>query len=215
MTVTDWPSLDPYWYRLGVLPGTEELPFGIHVGHTWHEIGTLFRVIQRYDVKLFIEIGVHRGGLAALLLCRSAIHPGFGYLGVEIDQTIVTEAPRAMAGERIFYGDCFSDKIMHMVRTAVENHGGGRAMIYCDNGNKPKEIAAYADVPRPGDLIGTHDYWDPTRDVRDFPGYGIRVDTVRPEVLEADLAPLRTEKFRSLPAEWLKETRLAIYERVV
>jgi predicted O-methyltransferase YrrM len=110
---------------------------------------------------MFVEIGIFKGGLASLLMARALYDHEFKYLGVEIDvgQTeksvleMASNHPRAM----ILSGDCFDHKIKGMVERDIKN-GPAPALIFCDGGDKPKELDCYHEVLRPGDFILIHDY---------------------------------------------------------
>lgn len=202
---------DPWFYDR-VVPGTDILPFGIKVGHTWHEVGVLMRLVEMYRVCTFVELGVHEGGLASLLVARTMFDPGFCYFGVERDigQTrLEVKAAIASCGRaELVEGDIFlaHDAVRNVVVTSA-----GRVLVYCDGGDKPKELAAFRDVLRRGDLIGAHDFQDGNRVVRDLPYYGGRIFPT-PEVVAADLEPM-AENFTPLPDYWTAETRIVMFER--
>lgn len=205
---------DPWFYDR-ILPGTDNLPFGIHIGHTWHEVGVLMRLINTYRVGLFVELGVHEGGLASLMLSRMLFDPGFYYYGVERDigqtrqevKSAIASQPRSI----LFASDIFAAH--EAVRIAVAN-ASSPAFVYCDGGDKPKELAAFKDVLRPGDLVGVHDFQDGSRVVRDLPGYGTR-GWPTPEVTADDVVVIdKDEDFSALPDVWTAETRIEVFKRL-
>ena len=71
-------------------------PFGVHVAHTWLEVGIVLDAINCLCIKKFVEIGIYKGGLAALLVHTTKHVPGFEYLGVEIDSQIVEPTVRKL-----------------------------------------------------------------------------------------------------------------------
>jgi len=187
-------------------------------GHTWAEAGAILRFLEVAGITTFIELGVHEGGLASLLVSRCIFKPGFSYLGVEINPSIPRAELRRAIGvvpygaAELVIGDCFAAGLQHKIASVI--HGStGPVFVYCDNGDKPKEIAVYADFPRPGDYIGTHDYAD---GVRKFPGYPDwpNGEFPKPEVAPSDLDPLR-DRFESAYSSMFEETRTIVFRCVV
>jgi len=158
-------------------------PFGILVGHTWAEVGVILDAINRYGVTRFAEIGVHKGGLCALL-CHATEHLArFHYLGMEIDRDIVVSSVRRLfhpmaveTGTRqLWFGDAHTAATVREVAKWLAKDVGP-AWIYCDGGDKPTEFNLYAPILRPGDLISAHDY--------DYGGYE-RAEIAWPDIEQA------------------------------
>jgi len=53
--------------------------------------------------------------------------------------------------------DVFSTEISDFIRDIVRA-SDGPALLYCDNGDKPREIKEYKDALRIGDFLGVHDF---------------------------------------------------------
>ena len=51
--------------------------------------------------------------------------------------------------------DCFAAETLQKVERWVD---GERCLFYLDNGDKPRELAAYSKIARPGDLLVMHDW---------------------------------------------------------
>ena len=83
-------------------------PLGIPSSHSWDALGAIIAIIEQNDIFLFVELGVHKGGLASLLAMR-ARYRDFEYLGVElylddiepVVTTLIDETPRA----NLLFGD--------------------------------------------------------------------------------------------------------------
>lgn len=165
--------------------GITSLPYGTIMGHTWHEAGQILRVINDYDITAFVEVGTNVGGLTSLLFGRTAVVTDFKYLGLEMDFSIVNQHVLALRSFsprfRVLNLDCFSEEAFNEVGTHLRN--SGRCLIYCDGGNKVKELYHFAPLLRPQDIIMAHDYYDGVREVRD-------VETPRAEVSPADVEAL-------------------------
>ena len=135
-------------------------PYGISAAQTWQQVAGYFEIIEQYNIKAFVELGIHVGGLTSLLLPR-AEYTDFRYLGVESNQSIVNPAIiqkiARLPSTNVVWSDCFTDVTRDRVKTFVDNSPGA-CLILCDNGNKIKEMEFYAQVLRIGDYITVHDY---------------------------------------------------------
>lgn len=130
-------------------------PYGLLVGHEWEEVGTLLNLVNTHQITRFVELGVHVGGLTAVMAPLVHHKVGFAYLAVEINPGIPVDTVKTLP-VTFLWGDCLDPAIISLVNDFI--HQSPNAFIYCDNGNKPKEFATYAPLLRPGDLIAAHDY---------------------------------------------------------
>jgi hypothetical protein len=150
-----------------------------------------------------------------MMLARMMFDPGFYYYGVERDigqtrqevKSAIASQPRAI----LFASDIFAAQ--DAVRRAVANSASA-AFVYCDGGDKPKELAIFKDVLRSGDLIGVHDFQDGSRVVRDLPGYGTRGFPVPEVTADGVVAIDKDEGFSALPDFWTSETRIEVFKRL-
>lgn len=133
-------------------------PFGITASQTWEQLTAYLRAVHELDVKLFVELGIHKGGLAALMIARTH-WVDFRYLGIEIAPRHIDERVIKRDGGpvRIWYGDCLGEAIKKQVSDAIHDTQGV-VFVLCDNGNKPAEMKTYAPLLRLGDYIAAHDY---------------------------------------------------------
>ncbi len=163
-------------------------PFGVLVGHTWIEVGIVLDTINRLRIKRFVEIGVHKGGLTALLVHTTTHVPGFEYLGLEIDSQIIHPTVRKLfdplANAYLWIRDAHTKEAINDVERWMKAVAGP-ALIYCDGGDKPKEFKLYAEILRKGDFIAAHDW--------DYGGYTraeIKMRHVEPVAAEHNLTPI-------------------------
>jgi len=182
--------------RLSVVNGTEIVD-DIRLGHTWGEFNVLRDFILDQKPSWFIEIGIHEGGL---IYCLLPVLYGINYLGVELDCKIIR--PQVMArvddypNARIICADCFSTTV------ALEVGKLENKIIYCDGGNKVKELEHFKYMCHEGDIIMAHDFWDSERKVKG-------VDEIHPEVLPMDVVHLDvSDNFTRLDENIFKETRI-------
>lgn len=190
-------------YNMEEILGTE-IYEDMRLGHIWYEVAALQEVIQREQPAWFVEVGIHEGGLTWFLLNQY----NFNYLGIEINCGIirpkVKELIYAKDNADLICADCFSDKAMFPVSNLE-----GKKMIYCDGGDKAKELVAYADILDSGDVIMAHDFSDLERVVEGWPEYK---DSTRPEVLPKDIEFLYRICDR-IHEDILKNTRIIAFKK--
>jgi cephalosporin hydroxylase len=126
-------------------------------------------MITDLQPELMIELGTAYGGFTAVMLdgCESAYFYTYDkFVGEQIlnrSRHLVTkEMVIAWRRELKKKGVQFIQKdIIIEPCSALEDlcSDGRRKLLYCDNGNKPYEIAFYGPHLVPGDVMGVHD-WD-------------------------------------------------------
>ncbi len=134
---------------------------GIPSSHTWYELGCILEIIERHGVNLFIELGFLHGGLGSMLGARTMLVDSFHYFGVELRPQGVhpnfIKLANLLPKVGIKFGDVFSSEVQEMIGAKTISRNGC-ALIYCDNGNKPREFNDYSLRLKRGDLIMVHDY---------------------------------------------------------
>ena len=161
-------------------------PMGISTSLTWYDIGAILHVIHAAHIRLVVEIGVEHGGLAALLRAYGA-YTGVVYRGIDI--TLDALHP-AMLLPGIVQRDAWAAATIDEVRQWMADVPGP-ALIFCDGGDKPRELRLYAPLVRPGDMLMGHDYRNEYGDaaIQDMPPNVCRVQD-----------------------EWLDKTLLCLWE---
>lgn len=148
-------------------PAAETLmvkPHGIFAAHWWNEIGHLLNILDVYDVRFMVEIGILDGGLASLMFDRARWNLSFHYLGVDLPaQLDANTDARVIAANRPRYqlhGADAHDPLCVKEIVAMTLSVSGTRFFYCDGGDKAREAALFWPYLRPGDLLGLHDYSD-------------------------------------------------------
>lgn len=136
--------------------------FDVHVSETWREIAVVVSLVQEHRIGFVVELGVDRGGLGLFLAMGALLRDGFGYLGLELrGENIPSQVLSGMAkfGGRVelIQKDVLTAECVQYVALAMSNRARP-ALIFCDNGNKPKEVALYAPICRVGDWLLVHDW---------------------------------------------------------
>lgn len=181
-------------------------PFGILVGHTWMEVGLILDFINTARITRFVEIGVHKGGLCAILAHATEHLSFFHYLGIEINPDIIHESVKKLFHPIMDLRDIrqliVDDACKHEVINTVSDwihRSAGPALIYCDGGDKPKEFGLYAPVIRAGDFIAAHDW--------DYGGYA------RAEIGPSDVEEITTDQ-HLIGVGFVPPYRIALWRKV-
>lgn len=176
-----------------------EIVNDIRLGQTWHEVDVVEKLIRSYKPEVFIEVGVHEGGLSYVLIPKMLSY----YIGIEIDCSLIRPEvievyKQYIMTAQLMCTDCFSPSV-HDYLSALD-----AKIIYCDGGHKAQEIAHFKSALKSGDIIMCHDFYDGTRTVRAVPVENISIEVTASDVqiYENDTA------FERLPEDMFKETRI-------
>ena len=177
-------------------PEGRSVPFGVHASHNWAELGAIFEVIRLFHIRTFVELGTFAGGLSSFMLTRCQHTSNFFYLGVEknpevVDLSVRTEFER-LSGATLQIRDVFEKDTQDLILNYLSVHPGS-ALVYCDNGDKPREVATYLPIVPEGTYVMAHDW-------------GI-------EITERDLNMLDSSLFIRHEPDYLEGTRLLLLER--
>lgn len=120
------------------------------------QINMFHRLIKKYRVKTFIELGTFKGGLTYEILLK---HPKMDIHSFEIDGGCIHQTVKSInkPNLKLYVMDVFKPDAVKII-TDVFNNADGTVLLFCDNGNKIKEFWMYYPLLRPGDLIQVHDY---------------------------------------------------------
>jgi len=188
--------------RLEPVVGTEIIN-DIRLGHTWHEYNILRDFILEEIPDWFVEVGIHEGGLAYLLL---PILEDIQYMGIEINCGIIQPRVKlrfdSYPNAELLCADCFSSSV------ALAINKPGRKIIYCDGGNKVKELEHFKYLCHSGDIIMAHDFYDGKRNVVDVPSPNAEVTPK--DVLHLD----EDETFVRLSEDIFETTRIIGWQKI-
>ena len=114
--------------------------FGIPIQQTWTALYMLEKLITEQEIKTIFELGAGNGALTKFFECHT---PHFWSFDIKNGD------------------DVFSYRIKRLVteiNLLVLIQPWEKSMIFCDNGDKPREIRTYAPMLKKGDFILGHDY---------------------------------------------------------
>ena len=167
---------------------------GIKTWQTWTALYMLERILWKdRDIKRVVELGTARGGLALFMGVHLKLRDGM-LLTLDVrrlvDNKWIEQASRFNV--KFEQKDVFDSETVEEVRGFISNH---RTLIFCDNGDKPRELQTYSKILKPNDLIMAHDW-----------GKEIKREDLTAEILSI-LEPYRQEDFDSLKTRILSMRR--------
>ena len=127
--------------------------------YNWHsmaEIYLLDRLLHTNKFTRIIELGAMRGGMTLV----------FGIHALRMGADVKTFDIRAEPVDVVWSSlvkvlpitfhkmDVFGEEAHELIK---EYMGSGRVLLYCDNGDKPREFNTYAPYLKPDDVVMTHD----------------------------------------------------------
>lgn len=110
----------------------------------------LDKLAENCRPKQIIEIGIRKWGFTKILDDHPISDEAEIY-GVDIFPDLKGGLSSKVL---VFQGDCFSLKglIKRLIRSE------GTTLVFCDGGNKNREVSEFAEFLKPGDIIFGHDY---------------------------------------------------------
>ncbi len=180
-----WPIRN--FYKSLDHPGVEVLSC------TENEVFPLMQefLTEEFDPELMIEFGFSAGGMTLCMHEAASYVPLWAYDCYSIFAPMgkiarsmklpVLNQVELEAYQMNFVNDCFNANVhfkkidlLSSPKQSIINHLkiGKRKFLYCDNGDKPKEVSTYARYLNKGDALGVHDW-------------GEEIDLSYPDVEEA------------------------------
>jgi len=136
------------------------------------------------------------------LLLQNHLFRGVSYLGLEIYCELVRPHVKSTISNRadssLWCIDCFSPVVSSFI-----NHIP-KKLVYCDGGNKPKELLHFKEFCNSGDIIMTHDFYDGSRVVRGVPVGNISIEVTADDIVHME----EDETFERLDEELFQDTRI-------
>lgn len=121
-------------------------------------------------IKKFIELGYGYGATSLFFILQGYQH-GFDYIGFDSKKAYVLENPIAeyiSLHDKFIGGDIFEDKKAIIIDYIEKSNEP--LLLYCDNGDKPKEVSTFSPYLLPGDYVVVHD-WGTEIKQKDIPSY--------------------------------------------
>lgn len=155
------------WFlRLKKTPGMMEIYaqhlFGAVMGQTFPVLFVFEWLLNFYPVQYIVELGTGKGGLSAYLQLQANIR-GLKFITYDAickfkdKRNTIVKNPPIHLGKYINQRqlNIFDQATINEIAEILKNH---ICLVYCDNGNKPKEMKTFAPFLTPSSIIGTHDW---------------------------------------------------------
>jgi len=122
------------------------------IAHQADSLMDMKRIISLYGPTLILDFGTYSGGTVAVF------HDACPYAEIHTyDNNQRKVEPIKIKNDRIHYHiedilNTQSEELVNFLKSKEKK------FIYCDNGNKPKEMNTFVPLLNSGDLIGVHDW---------------------------------------------------------
>ena len=107
-----------------------------------------------------IELGSGRGAMSMYLLLqctqRGIAYTGFDHVATQIGPTPLGRLLNI--DSHIITGDLWSELNSGKLRALIADPANHPLLLFCDNGNKPREFQTFAPLLRAGDVVAVHDW---------------------------------------------------------
>jgi len=128
-----------------------------YTAQTWSAINMLTKFFGEHpDVTRVVELGTGTGGLT-LLFGFNMLQRNGRVLSFDIEETQSEQARRDFEKLNITFErmDIFQNNAVVLAKKFI---GEERALVFCDNGNKARELPLYTKILKEGDFIMAHDW---------------------------------------------------------
>lgn len=139
--------------------GVQMIQQAIDVGYGWERVFRE-RDQQGAPFRTVIELGSGRGGLA-LYLALACYQRGATFWTLD---HMVTDAAYTPVGQLLnlqaqcLTGDMWSPQMQAHLDAILDDPANHPLLLFCDGGNKPREMQAFGPRLHPGDMLAVHDW---------------------------------------------------------
>jgi cephalosporin hydroxylase len=138
---------------------------GIRISHEEQALPIIRKLLKEFVPELIIELGTSKGGLTYVL--HSAVKTAELHT-YDIKHKSAHKDIANKFGENVFFhiADIQTKPLEEIIDLCKDKR---KKLLYCDNGNKIKEVKMYSPNLLPGDILGMHDWGKEIRytDVRE------------------------------------------------
>jgi len=132
----------------------------IHTMQYWADLAIWekFLAAHPHEFKGLIELGTYRGGMSIFLLLQ-CVQWGMSFYTFD-KQRFPLETPVAQMIDleaHFHEGDIFEERKPKLLEL-IGMDGLHPLLLYCDDGNKPREFATFVPHLRSGDYVAVHDW---------------------------------------------------------
>jgi len=128
---------------------SENTLFGVPIRHSFASLYVLDELFDRLNFYQVVELGTYKGGLSTFLWVECLIR-GKRFLSVDVTDMRMIDVFAFLKGD-VLKNPLIRKKISEYLSCTT-------TFLYCDNGNKPKEIRTYAPLLPSRSVLGVHDW---------------------------------------------------------
>jgi len=133
----------------------------IPIKHSTEDLSVFEEILKDYDPEVIMELGTLKGGLTLFfseVLPRSSIIT-FDIKPMELEEYYRLQILNPDQFCQFYTGDILKDKkIQKMISEIIGKMKSRKLLLYCDNGDKMKEIKIYKNFLMKGHMLGVHDW---------------------------------------------------------
>lgn len=172
---------------------------GHHCQHRSDDFPVIASILAVHRPTTVVELGTDEGGFAGFL--ADTVRPWGGrVVTFDIARKLRPGWEAAFPNATFVQADVLSAEPAARVLELLR--GASRALLYCDNGDKPREVALYAQHVPVGSLLGVHDY-----------NTEIRAEWVEPWVASLGFTKEGHERMEALRNQWYPEPMTRLWLR--
>lgn len=127
---------------------------GIRMRQSYTAVYVLETILSVLKPERIVEIGTWNGGLTAYFQTWKNINSGTDFLSVDIED-LRDDKIKEYTKTCFSQTDAFTPYFHSLLKDFIQEK---RCLIYCDGGNKEKELTFFKDLVMPGSIIACHDY---------------------------------------------------------
>jgi cephalosporin hydroxylase len=136
------------------VPNAENTFGGTPIAQTWTDLAIWEEFLNRHEIAGLIELGTWKGGMAAFLAFQGLAR-GFKLTTVDSNPGwLENRAVLEELGVDIHCHDVFDLEFMRDLINSMPKP----TLLFCDNGNKARELREIAPLLASGDYIAVHDW---------------------------------------------------------
>jgi len=134
---------------------------GTQILQQWSDLQLWDTVFEaNTGTKLFLELGTGWGAMSMFFLME-CIQIGAKFVTVDQHNAVLAAgsqlARRLDLYSHFWQGDMWGD-LRYKIDALIDDPANHPMILFCDGGNKPKEMQTFGPMLKPGDIIAHHDF---------------------------------------------------------
>ena len=131
---------------------------GVVIKQTWCDLVLWEHLFQQEKLTTVIELGTCYGGMSLFLLGQ-CLQRDIAFWTLDNDHEVTRSPVAEMLGlvSRCVRIDIFAEGTPWLEQH-LGNPGLRPILLFCDNGNKPREVQTFTPLLQPGDILAVHDW---------------------------------------------------------